>query len=57
MRELQMIATVALMTSAQSVFAESGSAPSPSAKPADANAKDEKAPVSASGMTAPEYTG
>jgi hypothetical protein len=55
MRELQMIATVALMTSAQSVFAESGSAPSPSAKPADANAKDERAPVSASGMTAPEY--
>ena len=55
MRELQMIATVALMTSAQSVFAESGSAPPPSAKPAAANAKDEKAPVSVSGMTAPEY--
>jgi hypothetical protein len=50
-----MIATVALMTSAQSVFAQSGSAPPPSAKPAAANAKDEKAPVSVSGMTAPEY--
>jgi hypothetical protein len=55
MRELQLIATVALMASVQSVLAESGSAPAPSAKPAAANPKDEKTPVSVNGMTAPEY--
>jgi hypothetical protein len=55
MRELQLIATAALMASAQSVFAETGSAPAPSANPATTNAKDEKTPVSVSGMTAPEY--
>ena len=50
MRELQLITTVALMVFAESVFAESGNAPAPSAKPAVANTK-----VSVSGMTAPEY--
>jgi hypothetical protein len=55
MPELQLIATVALMVSAQSVFAGSGSAPAPSVKPVAANAKDEKTLVSVSGMTAPEY--
>jgi hypothetical protein len=55
MRELQLITTVALMASAQNVFAETGSAPAPSAKSAASNAKDEKAPVSVSRMTAPEY--
>jgi hypothetical protein len=37
------------------LFAQRGRATAPSAKPAAANAKDEKAPVSVSGMTAPEY--
>ena len=55
MREPQLIATFALMASTLSVFAESGKAPALSAKPAAANAKDEKTPVSVSGMTASEY--
>jgi hypothetical protein len=55
MRELQLIATVALLASAQSVLADSGAPPASSAKPTAANAKDEKTPVSVSGMTAPEY--
>ena len=55
MRKLQLIATVALMASAQSVLAERGWPPAASVKPAAANAKDEKVPVPVSGMTAPEY--
>jgi hypothetical protein len=55
MRELQLIAAVALMASAQGVFAASGTTLALSAKPAAANAKDEKTLVSVSGMTAPEY--
>jgi hypothetical protein len=55
MRELQLIATAALMASVQSVFAESGNAPPPSVKPTEANAKAEKTPVSLSGMSATEY--
>jgi hypothetical protein len=43
------------MASAQSAFAAGGSAPTPSAKPATANVKDEKTPVSVSRMAAPEY--
>jgi hypothetical protein len=39
MRQLELIATVALMASGQSVFAESGSALAPSAKTAAAKAK------------------
>jgi len=55
MRALQLMAIVALLASAQSVFAESGSAPAASVKPAAANAKDEKTLVSVSGMTASDY--
>jgi hypothetical protein len=54
-RELQLIATIVLMASVESVLAESGNAPAPSGKPAAAKAMDEKIPVSVSGMSAPEY--
>jgi hypothetical protein len=55
MRALQLIATVALMASAPSDFEKSRGASPPSAKPAASNAKDEKALVSVSEMTAPDY--
>jgi hypothetical protein len=55
MRVLQLIGTVVLMASAQGVFAERGKVPTPGAKPAVANTKDEQTLVSVSGMTAPEY--
>jgi len=57
MRKLQLIATLALLVSANSVSAENagGAAHAPSAKPAATNAKDQKTPVSVSGMAASDY--
>ncbi|MBV9290514.1 MAG: extensin family protein [Hyphomicrobiales bacterium] len=57
MRKLRLVATLALMAWAQSVCAETGGGPAParSAKPAAANAKEEKTPASLSAMTASDY--